>query len=1378
MSKLFKKKTLLKNACILLALLLVVTAINVTAGVASPKNIALKAAVYADTGDFYLDNSLGSSALHDNKTNTFFSSTETTNQNKNETVTLVLDGTYTLDSISLIPRGTTRNGIPVDFTISVYNGSGWEEIDRKTDNSETKKVYTKQDIGVSCTAVRLAATKLSMVDDVSKKYALQLAEFQVFGVKSDIKLASPVILTDTMNVAKDSAVTLDVPDWAQKDFSAKKLTDGIKNSHKNFTTTGSLAENAVQDVYLIFDGVYTVERIALYPAMQTVGGTLKYVGGFPVDYTLCVWDGLKWCEVASDNDVKIGNFEGNAEVTLKQYNFSAIDTNAVRLTVHKNSAVNQNGTDFALRLAEMEVYGVCSSETDLNEPAVFTDYRMLDLSNGILTDENKSVEYAFSKSFEVCEVIVGALENAQIPQKFNVSLWDGKEWKQIAKKDSYNLSKEKLYIAADDIVCRGVRLSFNELLDASATEDISLTVRGTDAGALVDVSGQLTNAAKDASVEMECPDWAQSAYGPSNLVNGNLNDFATTSYMSDKTRVKTATLFLSKAYEVQTVNLYPRLNSQKWMANGGFPEAFKINVWNGKAWQTVKTVSSVVTSGEKYPVYTIELDSAVLCNTVQIETVTLGNSDNPNVPYVLQLSEVEILGTESTEKLKYPNDASEAGENAALGGTVEMNVPSWATSFPATKLVDGITAADNNFATTEYVTDQNSTQSVTVLFKNGAYNLNSIKMFPRMKGSAYQGGFPKDFKVSVWNGSAWVEVYKRTGVEKNTADVLAFSVNPTVCNALKIDVTRLGESENKGKYCLQLAEIEAWGEKSETVLPYPKQSAEKETESGVNAALNSSVEMNTPKWASSFPASNVTDGKTSGNSFCTTEYVDKADTDESVAIIFKNGAHRIDKIKLYPRSNSGKYQGGFPKDFKVSVWNGSAWVEVYKRTGVEKNSADVLSFTINPTECNALKIDVTKLGESENKGKYCLQLAEIEAWGEKSSANLAAPKLSGGSGANSNTVTIDNSRNLALNKPVKASSDLSQYGAPAIKVNDGSLYSYWASNDTKFVKGEPQWVEINLLNNFAVNTVVLGARQQALGFPIDFDIEVFYDGKWIKAFSQTGFNANEKAGYSAYEFTFPAVIGNKIRVSSANFKKVQSSNSMVLAEVAVYGNAVSGNYVLPNDNMITSGVGITATSSMEDYDYYLIHLIDNKLTTGFSTVPAVDFTEQSVEVDMKCEIQLSEIQLKPSEGGYGFPIDFTISAYKNGNWVDVYSVTDFKQPEDEAIARFQFDTVNATKFRITAHKLPKQAGLYVWKMNEILAFPSHTGDEFDPQAIEIVLSSEKPEAAQTITLKKSKDSYTEIIWWKTAVGAAGILIAVFGCALMFLLLKKKNNISR
>lgn len=453
-------------------------------------------------------------------------------------------------------------------------------------------------------------------------------------------------------------------------------------------------------------------------------------------------------------------------------------------------------------------------------------------------------------------------------------------------------------------------------------------------------------------------------------------------------------------------------------------------------------------------------------------------------------------------------------------------------------------------------------------------------------------------------------------------------------------------------------------------------------------------------------------------------------------------------------------------------------MEVYKRTGVEKNSADVLSFTINPTECNALKIDVTKLGESENKGKYCLQLAEIEAWGEKSSANLAAPKLSGGSGANSNTVTVDNSRNLALNKPVKASSDLSQYGAPAIKVNDGSLYSYWASNDTKFVKGEPQWVEINLLNNFAVNTVVLGARQQALGFPIDFDIEVFYDGKWIKAFSQTGFNANEKAGYSAYEFTFPAVIGNKIRVSSANFKKVQSSNSMVLAEVAVYGNAVSGNYVLPNDNMITSGVGITATSSMEDYDYYLIHLIDNKLTTGFSTVPAVDFTEQSVEVDMKCEIQLSEIQLKPSEGGYGFPIDFTISAYKNGNWVDVYSVTDFKQPEDEAIARFQFDTVNATKFRITAHKLPKQAGLYVWKMNEILAFPSHTGDEFDPQAIEIVLSSEKPEAAQTITLKKSKDSYTEIIWWKTAVGAAGILIAVFGCALMFLLLKKKNNISR
>jgi len=185
-------------------------------------------------------------------------------------------------------------------------------------------------------------------------------------------------------------------------------------------------------------------------------------------------------------------------------------------------------------------------------------------------------------------------------------------------------------------------------------------------------------------------------------------------------------------------------------------------------------------------------------------------------------------------------------------------------------------------------------------------------------------------------------------------------------------------------------------------------------------------------------------------------------------------------------------------------------------------------------------------------------------------------------------------------------------------------------------------------------------------------------------------------------------------------------------------------------------------------------LIDTNLSTAWSTVPSVEMTPQTVEVDMKCEVQLSEIQLKPGYLGYGFPIDFTISVCENGDWVDVYSAKDYKQPEDEAIQRFQFDKKNVTKFRITATKLPIQAGLYVWKMNEIIAYPLHTGDDFDPNATEITTSVKKTDAAEVIAIKGAEKLKVEISWWKVVAGSVLAVVAIIGCVVMLILFKKKK----
>ena len=1339
----------------------------------TPSNIAKKSSIYAEvTNPFWEKNGYGTSALVDGITggNNYFTTDDCTTQDETKELYFSFDDTYTISEIKLV--APSNRGIPKDFTISAWNGNSWVEIANEKDIAiKNGGVYTKSGLEQTCAGLRIRATKLG-AGSTGAKYAMRFSEIEIMGVGSNIKLANPIV--HTMNVARGTAadnIQMDWPSWAT-DFPKTKLVDGDTTTHKNFCTTGDVKENTEKEVYLKLDDTYQMNKVVLYPALQVLNGTMQYVGGFPVDFTVSVWDGNEWREVARQTGASVGTV-GTAAENVKpiSYEFPAIEGNAIRINVTKQGTTNAEGTKFALRLAEIEVNGVKSARKGLEAPDI-----VFEAKNVAKTADVDGATYIFDKTYKVNEVIIN---KADFPKAFEVSVWDGTAWQKVASKNAADFSKGGVCLTFDAVDCRAIRITGDSTIPALHVEANEIVVHGVDTKAFVNVPEPMTNAAYKAAVEMECPDWAAATLGSAQLVDGNVTNFTTTAYASDAATSKTVTVIFANAYEISKVNLYPRLSGANYKADGGFPVTFKVLAWDGEVWKEVKSVTQATTFSGKYPMLSLALENAQLCNAIKIEVSTLGASDNSKTPYVLQLAELEVLGRKSDQTLRKPGEKEPeeyTGVNAALNGTVEMNVAAFAQdSFPKERLVDGKTST---FTTSAYAAVPNTGAGATVIFKDGSYMIDRIVLSPRTQnGKVY--GFPEDFKVSVWDGAKWVEVASKTGYTSD-GKKLQIDITGTLCNAAKIEVTKMGPSDNsKLPYTFQLAEFEAWGQKSAVALAKPPVQSD---DSGTNAALKGTVTMNVPKWAASFQGSKLVDGITKGdNNFATTEYVSKAATKESIIVAFKDGAYNINNIKLYPRVKGGAYNGGFPVDFTVSVWNGTKWVVVTTKTGVVKNTADPVSLNITPTVCNALKIDVTKMGESENAGKYTLQLAEIQAFGEKSSQRLAAAPTSANTTATGNgaVVTIDNNRNLALNRPAKASSDLAQYNAPVVKVNDGSLGTYWASNDRKFVKGQAEWVEINLLNNYSIHTVILGARQKALGFPNDFKIEIFYGGKWIEAYSQKGFEANEKAGATAYEFKFPAVIGNKIRVSSDNFRKVGSSNSMVLSEVAVYGNSVSGNYVLPNENMITSGVAITATTSMEDYDYYLKHLVDGNLETGWSCVPQTRADSiQTVEIDMRGVVQLSEIQLKPSWGGHGFPVDFTISVLENGKWVDVYGAKDYEKPEDEAIQRFQFETKKITKFRITVTKLDEEAGLYVWKMNEIMAYPSHTGDEFDPHRVEEVNSSERLVAAEVVTKSGDTDTDNPLVsvqLWKIIVGGILFLAAVGGCAAILISLKKKKK---
>ena len=90
--------------------------------------------------------------------------------------------------------------------------------------------------------------------------------------------------------------------------------------------------------------------------------------------------------------------------------------------------------------------------------------------------------------------------------------------------------------------------------------------------------------------------------------------------------------------------------------------------------------------------------------------------------------------------------------------------------------------------------------------------------------------------------------------------------------------------------------------------------------------------------------------------------------------------------------------------------------------------------------------------------------------------------------------------------------------------------------------------------------------------------------------------------------------------------------------------------------------------------------------------------------------------------------------------------------------------------------MAEEAGLYVWKMNEIMAYPSHTGDEFDPNRVDEVKSSEKLVAAEVITPDTDTDDIlVDVQLWKIIVGGILFLVAVGGCVAILIASRKKNK---
>ncbi|WP_338551326.1 discoidin domain-containing protein [Paenibacillus sp. KS-LC4] len=233
---------------------------------------------------------------------------------------------------------------------------------------------------------------------------------------------------------------------------------------------------------------------------------------------------------------------------------------------------------------------------------------------------------------------------------------------------------------------------------------------------------------------------------------------------------------------------------------------------------------------------------------------------------------------------------------------------------------------------------------------------NSVTLFPQ-SGTA-GSGFPIDFKIQVWNGSTWLDRVVKTGysINNDAGQVFSWGFADTT-DRIRIYATSLQNLSSDG-YMMKLAEVEV-----RNAL----------TNIATNASVQASSSIENYGWFKTA----VVDGKrtsSSGAMGYSSSLGQTMNHTEWLELTFPT-AKMFNTVTLFPRSDS---TSAFPIDFKIQVWNGSAWLDRVTKTGYSLNQTAGQLFTWGYSDTtNKIRISASNLPQLGSDG-YMLQLAEVE----------------------------------------------------------------------------------------------------------------------------------------------------------------------------------------------------------------------------------------------------------------------------------------------------------------------------------------------------------------------------------------------------------------
>lgn len=308
------------------------------------KNVALNKSVYASdmVGEwgspfFLTDNSFGTGFVSG-----FVEETE------NEKYFMVnLFDVYEVNKVVLYPwieKGVLK-GFPIDFEIRVGTGVvgniQWKTVKKvqnysvgtATKTEEAAQTFTFD--STQCQWIGIFASELGKCDDA---YALMAYEMQVYGNGEKIKEGSG----DNYCYRKPASASDSLEEFG---FFQTFLTDGAVNSCYSSNEVGD--ENIPISIEIDLKEKTTLQSVRLMPRDVESG-----YNGFPVDFTISIWNGKKWVEVVNKTDYPVPTSE------FQVFNFEATKGSKIKLNVTKLGATPSGNGVYALQLAEIEAYSV------------------------------------------------------------------------------------------------------------------------------------------------------------------------------------------------------------------------------------------------------------------------------------------------------------------------------------------------------------------------------------------------------------------------------------------------------------------------------------------------------------------------------------------------------------------------------------------------------------------------------------------------------------------------------------------------------------------------------------------------------------------------------------------------------------------------------------------------------------------------------------------------------------------------------------------------------------------------------------------------------------------------------------------------------------